>query len=402
MMEPLIIESTGSPLAQEPFEIVERKGLGHPDTICDAVMESVAVHLAQAYLKICGRVLHFNADKGMLVAGQVACRFGGGSVLAPMRLVMGDRATFEWKHKRIPVKEIAEQAAYKWFKRHLPRIKPLKDLECQVELKPASEELRSVTDRPHEAVANDTSATVGYAPFTPTERLVFQIEQFLNSRSFKKEFPDTGEDVKVLAVRRVRDLDVTVAMPFLAPLIRNVSHYFKRKVLAERALTDFVTRMVGDRFSPRLFLNVLDQRGAGEAGTYLTLLGTSAEAGDSGEVGRGNRVCGIISLRRPASAEAAPGKNPVAHVGKIYNVLAQVLAENIHKNVRGLLDVTVWITSQIGRPISLPQSVVVEVIPASGTKLAAVRPQIQREVQLAFARMRTFCNGLTRGLYRVC
>jgi S-adenosylmethionine synthetase len=402
MIEPLIIESSGSPLAQEPFEIVERKGLGHPDTICDAVMEAVAVQLAQAYLKTCGRVLHFNADKGMLVAGQVACRFGGGSVLAPMRLVMGDRATFEWRNKRIPVKEITEQAAYTWFKRHLPRIKPLKDLDCQVELKPASEELRSVTERPREAVANDTSATVGYSPFTPTERLVFQIEKFLNSRSFKKEFPDTGEDVKVLAVRREKDLDVTVAMPFLAPVIRSESEYFKRKTAVGRVLTDFVTRKVGDRFSPRLFLNVLDQRGAGEAGAYLTVLGTSAEAGDSGEVGRGNRVCGIISLRRPASAEAAPGKNPVAHVGKIYNVLAQVLAENIHKKVRGLLDVTVWITSQIGQPISSPQAVVVEVIPASGTRLAAVRPQIQREVQLAFAGMKTFCNGLTQGLYRVC
>lgn len=169
-----------------------------------------------------------------------------------------------------------------------------------------------------------------------------------------------------------------------------------------RVLTDFVTRKVGDRFSPRLFLNVLDQRGAGEAGTYLTLVGTSAEAGDSGEVGRGNRVCGLISLRRPASAEAAPGKNPVAHVGKIYNVLAQVLAENIYKNVGGLLDVTVWMTSQIGQPISSPQSVVVEVIPASGTKLAAVRPQVQREVQLAFSRMPLFCRALTQGRYSVC
>jgi S-adenosylmethionine synthetase len=402
LIEPMILESSRIPPAQEAVEIVERKGLGHPDTICDAVMEFVAVQLAQAYLKTCGRILHFNADKGMLVAGQVACRFGGGSVLAPMRLVMGDRATFEWKGKLIPVKEIAERAAYKWFKRHLPRIKPLKDLECQVELKPASEELRSVAERPREAVANDTSATVGYAPFTPTERLVFQVEQFLNSRAFKKEFPDTGEDVKVLAVRRGKDLTVTVAMPFLAPLIRNESGYFKRKALVEKVLTQFVTRKSGTGFSPHIFLNVLDQRGAGEAGTYLTLLGTSAEAGDSGEVGRGNRVCGIISLRRPASAEAAPGKNPVAHVGKIYNVLAQVLAEDIHRKVRGLQDVTVWITSQIGRPISSPQAVVVEVIPASGTNLAAVRPQIQREVQLAFSHMKSFCKALTRGAYGVC
>lgn len=402
LIEPMIIESSRISPAEEAMEIVERKGLGHPDTICDAVMEAVAVQLAQAYLKTCGRVLHFNADKGMLVAGQVACRFGGGSVLAPMRLVMGDRATFEWKHKRIPVKEIAEQTAYKWFKRHLPRIKPLKDLECQFELKPASEELRSVAERPREVVANDTSATVGYAPLTPTERLVFQIERFLNGRSFKKEFPDTGEDVKVLAVRSGNDLTVTVAMPFLAPLIRRESDYFKRKALAAGALDDFVRGKGGTGLFPHVHVNVLDRRGAGEAGTYLTLLGTSAEAGDSGEVGRGNRVCRIISLRRPASAEAAPGKNPVAHVGKIYNVLAQVLAEDIYKKVPGLLDVTVWITSQIGQPISSPQSVVVEVIPASGTTRSVVRPQIQREVQLAFSHMKSFCKALTQGLYGVC
>lgn len=402
MIEPMIIESSWMSPAREAVEIVERKGLGHPDTICDAVMESVAVELAQAYLKTCGRVLHFNADKAMLVAGQVACRFGGGSVLAPMRLVMGDRATFEWKNKHIPVKEIAERAAYKWFKRHLPRIKPLKDLECQVELRPASEELRSVVERPREAVANDTSATVGYAPLTPTERLVFQVEQFLNGPSFKKEFPDTGQDVKVLGVRTGRDVNITVAMPFLAPLIRTESEYFKRKASARQALTAFVKRKGGAGFSPQVFLNELDQSGAGEAGAYLTLLGTSAEAGDSGEVGRGNRVCGIISLRRPASAEAAAGKNPVAHVGKIYNVLAQVLAEDIHKKVQGLQDVTVWITSQIGKPISSPQVVVVEVTLANGTTLAVVRPQIQREVRLAFTHIKSFCKALTRGVYAVC
>ncbi|MCP9447812.1 MAG: methionine adenosyltransferase [Nitrospira sp.] len=386
--------------ADDAVEIVERKGLGHPDTICDAVMEAVAVQLAQAYLKICGRVLHFNADKGMLVAGQVECRFGGGSVVTPMRLVMGDRATFEWQNKRIPVKTIAEQTALHWFQRHLPRIKPNKDVVCQVELKPASEELRSVTERPYEVAANDTSATVGYAPLTPTERLVLQIEQFLNGRFFKKEFPDTGEDVKVLAVRHERELTVTVAMPFLASLIRTEADYFKRKAAAERVLTDFVTRKCAG-LSPRIFLNVLDQRGAGEAGAYLTLLGTSAEAGDSGEVGRGNRVCGIISLKRPASAEAAPGKNPLAHVGKIYNVLAQTLAEDLHVKVEGLRDVTVWITSQIGRPISSPHSVVVEVIRAKGTRLASVQPQIHRVVRAAFSRMPSFCEKLAQGRYPV-
>jgi len=208
--------------------------------------------------------------------------------------------------------------------------------------------------------------------------------------------------VKVLGVRTGRHLTVTVAMPFLAHLIRKEAEYFARKKLASRALEMYVKRKIEGTFSSEVFLNVLDRRDVGEAGTYVTLLGTSAEAGDSGEVGRGNRVCGVISLRRPASAEAAPVKNPVAHVGKIYNVLAQVLAEDIHKKVRGLREVTVWITSQIGKPVSLPQAVVLEVSLTRGTTLEAVSPQIEREVQLAFAHIKSFCQALTRGLYAVC
>ena len=160
MINPTILLSARPPLADEPMEIAERKGLGHPDTICDAVMERVAVELAQAYLKTCGRVLHFNADKGMLIAGQVDCRPGEGRVIAPMRLVMGDRATFEWRRWRVPVNEIVERAACRWFKDHLPHVDPIKHLICQVELKPAPAALRSVRERHGGPVANDSSAAV--------------------------------------------------------------------------------------------------------------------------------------------------------------------------------------------------------------------------------------------------
>ena len=405
MMKPMVLRSTCDPLADQPFEIVERKGLGHPDTICDAVMEQVAVQLAQAYLKICGRVLHFNADKRLLVAGEVDCRPGGGHVITPMRLVMGDRVTFKWRKKLVPVAVIAERVASTWFRRHLPHVDPLKHLTCQVELKPASAELQSVSERQEGPVANDTSAAVGYAPFTPTERLVFQAEQFLNSPSFKKAFPDTGQDVKVLDVRTKGQVTLTVAMPLLSSAIRTESQYFARKGEVLKALQSFVKQKAGPRLSAEVTLNALDRRGAGVEGMYLSLLGTSAEAGDSGdsgEVGRGNRVCGVISLRRPASAEAAAGKNPMAHVGKIYNVLAHVLAGQIHRNVKGLREVTVWLTSQIGRPVSSPQFVMVEVHLAQGVSLASVEPLIGRQVQDALRRMTPFCQALAKGDYAVC
>lgn len=402
MTKPTILKAMCDPIADQPFEIVERKGLGHPDTICDAVMEQVAVKLAQAYLKICGRVLHFNADKGLLVAGEVDCRPGGGRVITPMRLVMGDRATFEWGKKFVPVNEIAERAAMAWFRQHLPHVDPLEHLICQVELKPASAELQSVSEREGGPVANDTSAAVGYAPFTPTERLVFQVERFLNSPSFKKAFPVTGEDVKVLGVRTRREVTLTVAMPLLASAIRTESQYFARKAEVLKALQSFVKQKAAPQLSAEVTLNALDRRGAGVEGMYLSLLGTSAEAGDSGEVGRGNRVCGVISLRRPASAEAAAGKNPVAHVGKVYNVLAHVLAGEIHRNVKGLREVTVWLTSQIGQPVSSPQFVMVEVHLAQGVSLPWVEPLIGRQVEQALRSMAPFCRSLAKGLHPVC
>jgi S-adenosylmethionine synthetase len=215
---------------------------------------------------------------------------------------------------------------------------------------------------------------VGYAPFTPTERLVFQVEQFLNSASFKKAFSDMGQEVKVLGVRTREQVTLTVAMPLLSSAIRTESQYFARKSEVLKALQSFVNQKAEPGLSAHVTLNALDRRGAGIEGMYLSLLGTSAESGDSGEVGRGNRVCGVISLRRPASAEAVAGKNPVVHVGKIYNVLAHVLAGQIYGHVKGLREVTVWLMSQIGRPVSSPQFVMVQVHVAQGVSLGSVAP----------------------------
>ena len=53
---------------------------------------------------------------------------------------------------------------------------------------------------------------------------------------------------------------------------------------------------------------------------YLTVIGSSIESGDEGLVGRGNRINGLISSGRPMSMEGACGKNPVYHVGKLYNL----------------------------------------------------------------------------------
>ncbi|MDH3600516.1 MAG: methionine adenosyltransferase, partial [Candidatus Tectomicrobia bacterium] len=198
-------------VAQPPIELVERKGLGHPDSMCDAIMEAISVALCQAYRDAAGRVLHHNIDKGLLVAGQSEPALGGGRVLAPMRLIIGDRATTAFEGHRIPVGEIAEATAQQWLANHLRFVQPQHHLICQNELRPGSPELTDIFARDHIS-ANDTSAAVGYAPLSETERCVLAAEHRLNDPALKAIFPEIGEDIKVMGYRQGRRLTLTVAL----------------------------------------------------------------------------------------------------------------------------------------------------------------------------------------------
>ena len=343
------------PLHGQPVEIVERKGLGHPDTICDAIAEAVSIQLSQAYQQSFGHILHHNIDKCLLVAGQVHLRLGGGRVLHPMRLILGDRASFGSPKREIPVADIAIETARKWIKSHLPHVNPDRHMTYQIELQPTSAELGAIFDRgPGVLPANDTSAGVGYAPLTPTEQLVLDLERYVNGSRFKRAFPETGEDVKVMAVRIHRNLSLTMAMPFLAKHITTDKIYFALKTRALHNVQRFIQEQSHGCKRVDVVMNALDCPGQGLKGMYLTLLGTSAEQGDSGQVGRGNRVCGVIALNRPMSGEAAAGKNPVSHIGKVYNVWARELAVRAHGQIPGIRDVTVWMVSRIGVPVNQP------------------------------------------------
>ncbi|RMF41953.1 MAG: methionine adenosyltransferase [Planctomycetota bacterium] len=364
---------------QTQFEYVERKGIGHPDTICDGVMEAMAVALAQEYVRTAGRVLHFNVDKGLLVAGQTDPRFGGGRVLEPMRLYVGDRATRAFDGTIIPVGDVIEQAAREWLQTHLPRVDPAKHLIVIDELQPGSAELAAIYAQ-STITANDTSVGVGYAPLSETERLVLEAEQFLNSTQVKAELPAIGEDIKVMGVRRDRSLALTVAMALVDAHVASETAYFDCKQQAGELLQDFLSSKMAELDAVEVEINTLDRRGAGAEGVYLTVLGTSAENADSGQVGRGNRVNGLITPCRPMSLEAAAGKNPVSHVGKIYNVLAFHIAQRIVDQVEPVDAASVWLCSRIGYPVDRPWSVTVQVALPPDADAAEIEPLVARVV----------------------
>jgi S-adenosylmethionine synthetase len=130
---------------------------------------------------------------------------------------------------------------------------------------------------------------------------------------------------------------------------------------------------------------------------YLTVTGTSAEAGDDGQVGRGNRVNGLITPCRPMSLEAAAGKNPVSHVGKIYNVLARNIAEAIITTIPEVESAQCLMVSRIGAPVTLPAMVEIKIATREGVPVAGFQAGIEALVGDRIARIPELISGFVAG-----
>jgi S-adenosylmethionine synthetase len=391
-----------TPLEQQKLEIVERKGLGHPDTICDQIMDQISVKLGQEYIKKTGIILHHNIDKSLLAAGEAEPNFNGGKIKKPMLLIIGDRATFETDDAKIPVEDLAIKTAKAWFKEKLRFVDPEMNVRYQVELKPGHPELMDIFKRKGKIIgANDTSAAVGYAPMTRTEQMVLRTENYVNSPEFKKRFPEAGEDVKVMAFRKNNNLRLTVAMALIDRYVKNEDDYFKKKAGLREEIRRFVKEET-DFDEAQVDLNTLDVNGRGIEGVYLTVSGTSAESGDSGQVGRGNRINGIIPLNRPYCSEAAAGKNPVSHVGKIYNTLTHKIAREIYNQVSGLEEVYIWLLSQIGKSIDEPAIAAAQVVMKGNNSFDSIRREIEEVVDKELEDINKFTVDLAQGRIQIC
>jgi S-adenosylmethionine synthetase len=348
------------PVSAQPVEIVERKGLGHPDSMCDALAEAISIALCRHYLDRFGLILHHNVDKALIRGGASRAEFGGGSVLLPIEIYLAGRAACEARGVTVPVEEIAIETARRWFRENMHAIDGGKHLRFHNLIRPGSSELIDLYLRQKEsgvALANDTSCGVGYAPLDELEQIAYAVERNLNSAGVKSMRPAFGEDIKVMAVRESGQITLTVACAHISRHIANIDEYLANKTaLAELALAT----ARGITHKPvTVHVNTADNIATGSI--YLTVTGTSAEAGDDGEVGRGNRANGLITPYRPMTMEAVAGKNPVTHVGKLYNVTATRIAATLAREVPGISEAYCYLVSQIGKPVSQPQIVDVQV-----------------------------------------
>jgi len=401
----IVVESIRwQPIEAHSVELVERKGLGHPDTITDAVAEEASRRLSQYYLDRYGTVLHHNLDKVLLVGGQAAPRFGGGDVLQPIYITVAGRATTEVRLEdggieRVPIGPIILEAVKGWIKRNFRFLDPDRHVIVDYRIGHGSADLVGIFELGKEEkapLANDTSVGVGFAPFSTLERLVYETERLLNSREFKEHTPEVGEDIKVMGLRRGRKIEITIAAATISSLVKDVDHYLAVKDAVREAVLNLAAKIAPD-YDVEVYVNTADRPEKGIV--YLTVTGTSAEHGDDGMTGRGNRSYGLITPLRPMSLEAAAGKNPVNHVGKIYNIMAMNIARRVYENVKGIKEVYVELLSQIGRPINDPLVANVKVLaekPGEPLPSDAVR-EIEAIVEEELDSYRTITEKLIRG-----
>jgi S-adenosylmethionine synthetase len=373
-MQSLVISTLD--VTDDAVEVVERKGLGHPDTICDALAETLSRNLCCEYRRRFGCILHHNVDKALLCGGRAAPAFRGGSVLAPINIYLAGRAATKVGSDDIQIKDIAIEGSRSWMRANLHALDVEQHVQFHELIQPGSQDLEELFSRRAEQdvpLANDTSIGVGYAPMSALECLVLGIEQRINGRDRTREQPAWGEDVKVMGTRCGGTLHLTVACAMIGRYLGDIDDY-----LAGKAAVEGVVRELAAQHGFPICdvsVNAADNPAAGTV--YLTVTGTSAEAGDDGQVGRGNRVNGLITPCRPMSLEAAAGKNPMTHVGKIYNVAAREIAKTLIEEIPEIAAAHCMMVSRIGRPVTSPVIVHVKLATRGGLPVDKLKRDVE-------------------------
>ncbi|NMB91828.1 methionine adenosyltransferase [candidate division WWE3 bacterium] len=407
----MLIQFVRKEFIEPVVEFVERKGLGHPDTLSDLLAEYLSVQYSLYTKQKFGAVLHHNFDKVGLLGGSSYVKFGEGHLVNPIRVLLNGRASTRFGDEIIPVKELLIDWSKSFLSKKLPEIDVAKDLEFHYNLSNTSspgktdlEVAKSGTRRywfePRnlgdvrelkQLVSNDTSLGVGFAPLSKLENFVLEIEHTLSSDDFRKSNPWIGSDIKIMGFKNQGNYYLTMCIPQISKYVKDISEYKNNQLYAENFI-----RSIAKKYSMQsleLNINTRDNFENGEI--YLTAIGSSIESGDEGLVGRGNRINGLITPFRVMSMEGSCGKNPVYHIGKVYYLAANEIAKEIFENFK--ISNEVCIVSQSGRLLVDPWIVLVTV-PQDFNNFSELEKLVKDEV----SKVPNLTDGLLKEQFTLC
>lgn len=330
------------------FEVVERKGIGHPDTLADALGERLSVAYSRYCLDHFGVILHHNFDKVGMMGGMSKVGFGVGKILSPIRVLINGRASSAFGDEAIDLRNLLEQEIHDFFAERFPHISDVSGIykvmwEVSSGSSPGAvsseDSYRQHWFQPRgkhdlsELVhlnCNDTSMGCAFYGNTEVERFVLTVEGRLNSAAFKVDKPWVGNDIKLMCCRFGKEVSLTLCVPQIGIFVQDFNEYLMHTEIIKEEIAAVAKEIIPE-YSLVINLNMRDRFNVSEKDLYLTYTGSSIEMGDEGFVGRGNRFGGLITPNRFYSMEGIAGKNPVYHTGKMYSVFAYELSRQLYE-----------------------------------------------------------------------
>lgn len=355
-------------LGHTNFEIVERKGKGHPDTLSDTLAEKLSNAYSKYTLENFGAVLHHNFDKVGMMGGRCKVEFGHGQMLEPIRVLLNGRASSKFGDTVIDVKKLLVEETKKFFNDFFPMLNFDEDVRIIYEVSEGSspggvegheskrhrwfepESLDDLNELKH-LNCNDTSMGCSFYGYSILENIIFNLEKMLNSKKYKQNHNWLGSDIKIMGFREDNHISITMCIPQLCDYVKNIEQYVSNKNQIRKDIESFVKSIYPEAIL-ELYINTRDQITEKNTDLYLTFTGSSIEMGDEGFVGRGNRMGGLITPRRFYTMEGICGKNPIYHTGKMYCVASYIISKKIYEEFG--VNCSVEMIGQSGQPLSNP------------------------------------------------
>ena len=376
-MKTFIYINEKTKIDNQRFEVVETKGKGHPDNICDTLAEKISANYSKYCIKNFGVILRHMIDKLSILGGGSKVKFGGGEMTSPIKILVNGRFTDRFQTEKINYMSIVETTIKDYFKELFPLLDVEKFLiiidnthhnegpgvvynennTSNNERKKFFEVIDKNDLKSHNNHnrCNDTSTTVSYYPMSKLEKTVLDIERELNSKSYKNTKPWTGNDIKVMGIRKDNTVEITCCVPLISKYVSDCKDYsLKLKLIKEDIYSIIFKNFQKEKIE--LFLNTRDNYEKNDL--YMTLIGSAIESGDEGAVGRGNRSRGVIPFNRNFSMEAACGKNPVYHTGKLFTTIGDLISKEIYDKYN--IENSVYCTSRMGDLIEEPWNISIE------------------------------------------
>lgn len=376
-MEAFIYVNKKKNINNQEFEVVETKGKGHPDNICDTLAEKISANYSKYCLEHYRVILRHMIDKLSILGGGSKVKFNGGEMIAPIRVLVNGRFTDRYNDEKIDYMKIVDETIKNYFQELFPMINIEKDLLIidnthhnegpgviynndnttkneRVKFFEATS-IKDASRHNNHNRCNDTSTTVSYYPMSKLEITVLNIEQLLNSDNYKKLKPWVGNDIKVMGIRKERKVEITSCVPLISKYVKDLEDYKNKLNIIKKDIEKEIKKQFKNN-EIIVYLNTRDNYEKNDL--YMTLTGSAIESGDEGIVGRGNRSRGVIPFSRNFSMEAACGKNPVYHTGKLFTAIGDIISKKIYEKYK--VENTVYCTSKMGDSISKPWNISVE------------------------------------------